>query len=71
MTIARKIVSTIGTTEICPIRRRPDGRAEPIAPFAEIGLTAAAGADGFMIVPEASEGCPEGAQVTVYLYDER
>ncbi len=71
VTTARKIVSTIGTTEICPIRRRPDGRAEPMAPFAEIGLMAAAGADGFMIVPEASEGYPEGAQVTVYLYDER
>jgi hypothetical protein len=30
---------------------------------------AAVAADGFVIVPEASEGHPEGALVTVYLYE--
>jgi hypothetical protein len=31
---------------------------------------AAVGADGFVIVPEGSEGYPQGARMTVYLYDE-
>jgi molybdopterin molybdotransferase len=67
----RKIVSAIGMTEICPIRRLPDGRVEPVASFAEAGLTAAIDADGFVIVPEACEGYPAGAQVTAYFYEER
>ncbi len=69
VTTARKIVSTIGTTEICPVRLRPAGEVEPIASFAEIGLMAAAAADGFVIVPAASEGYPPGAPVTAYLYE--
>ena len=69
MTTARKLVSAIGMTEICPVRCRPDGRVEPLAPFAETGLMAAAVADGFVIVAEASEGCPQGAAVTVYLWE--
>ena len=68
MTTARKIVSSIGTTEICPVRVRPAGEVEPIASFAEIGLMAAAGGDGFVIVPTASEGYPPGVPVTAYLY---
>jgi molybdopterin molybdotransferase len=68
-TTARKIVSSIGSTEICPVRLRSDGRIESIAPFAEIGLMAAVQADGFIIIPEASEGYPSGASVTAYLYD--
>ena len=68
MMTARKIVSTIGTTEICPVRLCPAGEAEPIASFAEIGLMAAASADGFVIVPAASEGYPPGASVTAYFY---
>jgi molybdopterin molybdotransferase len=71
MTTARKIVSSIGTTEICPIRRLHDGRIEPVAAFAEIGLMAAVEAAGFVIVPEASEGYPQDARVTAYLYDEK
>ncbi len=70
MTTARKIVSALGLTEICAIRRRPDGLVEPIASFGEIGLMAAAGADGFVIVPEASEGHPQGSSVMVHLYDD-
>jgi molybdopterin molybdotransferase len=70
VTTARKIVSSIGATEICPVRLRCDGRIEPIVSFAEIGLMAAVQADGFIIIPEASEGYPSGASVTAYLYDE-
>jgi molybdopterin biosynthesis enzyme len=43
----------------------------PIASFAEIGLMAAVGADGFVVVPETSEGYPPGTSVNVYLYDDR
>jgi molybdopterin molybdotransferase len=68
---ARKIVSAIGMTEICPVRHRAEEQVEPISCFAEAGLTAAVEADGFVIVPEASEGYPAGAQITAYLYEDR
>jgi molybdopterin molybdotransferase len=68
---ARKIVSSIGMTEICPVRCHPDGSVEPIVSFSEIGLMAAVNADGFVIVPETSEGYPSGAPVSIYLYQDR
>jgi molybdopterin molybdotransferase len=72
MTITRKIVSAIGMTEIWPVRcGGAVGTVEPMPPFAEIGLMAAVGGDGFVIIPEASEGYPQGAVVTVYLYEGR
>ena len=69
MIAARKIVSAIGLTEICPVRRCAEDAVEPLPSFAEIGLMAAVAGDGFVIVPEASEGYPQGAQLTVYLYE--
>jgi molybdopterin molybdotransferase len=63
----RKIVSRIGVTEICPVRCRDNRSVEPIASFAEAGLMSASRADGFVIIPDGSEGFPEGAAVTVYL----
>jgi molybdopterin molybdotransferase len=71
MTTTRKIVSSIGMTEICPVRCPLEGSAEPIASFAELGLMAAVNADGFVVVPETSEGYPPGASVSVYLYADR
>ena len=68
MTTERKIISSIGMTEMCPVRCQPDGTVEPVVSFSEIGLMAAVGADGFVIVPETSEGYPPGASVNVYLY---
>jgi molybdopterin molybdotransferase len=70
MRTARKIVSAIGTTEVCPVRFLGHDRVEPIASFAEAGLGAVARADGFVIVSEGSEGIPEAAVVTVYLHEE-
>jgi molybdopterin molybdotransferase len=67
---AGKIVSAIGMTEIYPIRRLADGRVEPLASFAAVGLMAAVQGDGVVIVPPASEGYPAGARVTAYFYDE-
>jgi len=67
---ARKIVSSLGMTEICPVRCGTGDTIEPLPSFAETGLMAAVSADGFVIVPQGSEGCSQGARVTVYLYDE-
>jgi molybdopterin molybdotransferase len=68
VTTARKIVSPIGMTEICPIRRLPDGRVETSGSFVETGLRAAVAADGFVIVPAQSEGYPAGASINAYFY---
>ena len=66
----RKIVSSLGMAEICPVRFG-DGEAVELSPsFAEIGLMGAVGADGFVIVPQGSEGFPGGARITVHLYGE-
>ena len=70
MTTARKIVSSLGMTEIFPVRCGPGDTAEPLPSFAETGLMAAATADGFVVVPQGSEGFPQGARVTVYLYED-
>jgi molybdopterin molybdotransferase len=71
MRLERKIVSEVGMMDICPVRCNQDGEVEPLAPFAEAGLVAATQGDGFVIVPEASEGYPQGAPVTVHLYPGR
>jgi molybdopterin molybdotransferase len=70
MTTARKIVSSIGMTEIYPVRCLSHDRVEPVASFAEAGIGALARADGFVIMPEGSEGVPEGAVVTVHLRED-
>jgi molybdopterin molybdotransferase len=69
MTATRKIVSEIGMTEVAPVRCVNEGGVEPMASFASAGLRAIAEADGFVVVPEGSEGYHRGAMVTVYLYD--
>jgi molybdopterin molybdotransferase len=68
MRTARKIVSEIGMVDVCPVRCTGEGEVEPVAPFAEAGLVSAAQADGFVLVPEASEGYRQGATVPVHLY---
>ncbi len=68
VTTAHKIVSSIGSTEIRPVRLRSDCRIEPIPGFVESGLRAAVEADGFVIIPEASEGYPQGVSIKAYLY---
>jgi molybdopterin molybdotransferase len=69
MRTRQKIVSTIGMTEICPVRCTSLDIAEPLPSFGETGLMSVITADGFVIVPEASEGYPQGASVAVYLYE--
>jgi molybdopterin molybdotransferase len=65
----RKIISAIGMTEFVPVRCAVPGIVEPLPSFAEAGLMSAIAADGFVIVPEASEGHAQNASVTVYLYE--
>ena len=69
MTAARKIVSEISMMELRPVRCLTANSVEPIAAIAEAGLRAVAEADGFVLVPEKSEGYPQGAAVIVHLYD--
>jgi molybdopterin molybdotransferase len=69
MRTRQKIVSAIGMTEICPVRYASPDIVEPLPSFGETGLMSVITADGFVIVPEASEGYPRGASVTVYLYE--
>jgi len=71
MTAARKIVSEIGVTEVVPVRCANRAEVEPMPSFAAAGLRAVTEADGFVVVPEGSEGYQRGAMVTVYLYDDR
>jgi len=68
MTTARKVVSSLGMTEIFPVQCGPGDTVEPLPSFTETGLMGAVAADGFVIVPQGSEGFPQGARITVYLY---
>ena len=68
MVLARKLVSAIGVTEICGVRRVSDHSVEPVASFAEAGLGALTRAEGFVVLPEGSEGGAAGSRVTVYFF---
>jgi len=67
--LARKIASGLGRLECCRVRVE-SGVVEPIAVSDSRNLSTAVRADGFVLVPEHSEGFAEGAEVTVYMYDE-
>jgi len=58
--LTAKVVSTVGLTELVLVRRVADG----IAPLASkyLPLAALAQADGWIVVPAASEGLPVGAR---------
>lgn len=68
-TLTRKLVSEVGRTDYCRVRITA-GNVEPLALSGASILSSTTRADGFVIVPEASEGCAPGESVTVYLYDE-
>ncbi|HYQ79994.1 MAG TPA: hypothetical protein VEP68_00765, partial [Anaeromyxobacteraceae bacterium] len=65
--VGRKIVSAVGFVEACQVRLA-EGRVEPLGAPEFGGLATAARADGFVVIPEALEGYPPGARVTVHLY---
>ncbi|MBV9750838.1 MAG: molybdopterin molybdotransferase MoeA [Acetobacteraceae bacterium] len=63
----RKIVSAIGFTDLVRVRMR-GGRAMPLGSAESGGLASAVRANGFVVVPEASEGHALGSAVRVHLY---
>jgi molybdopterin molybdotransferase len=63
MPLKRKVTSTIGMTELIPVRSSGD-LAEPLG-SAYLSFTALARSDGWITVPADSEGFREGAQVAV------
>ena len=63
LTLARKIVSTVGMAEVVPVRRNPEG-IEPLA-SGHWPMQALARADGWVLVPAESEGFAAGAQLTM------
>jgi molybdopterin molybdotransferase len=69
----RKIVSNIGFMEVWPVRCvAGTDCVEPVlaaAPESASGLfSTIAEADGFVLIPDASEGIPPGTRTRVYLY---
>lgn len=67
-TVGRKIVSAVGRVDYVRVRII-DGQVEPIAVSGASILSTTTRADGFVIVPAASEGLGPGALVDVYCYD--
>ena len=61
VTLARKIVSTVGLAEVVPVRVTPQG-AEPLA-SGHWPMQALTRADGWVLVPPESEGFAAGAQL--------
>jgi molybdopterin molybdotransferase len=61
--LKRKVASTIGLTELIPVRCA-DGMAEPLA-SGYLSFTALARSDGWIVVPADSEGFAPGAPVAV------
>jgi molybdopterin molybdotransferase len=66
----RKIASPLGLTEAVPVRRDPTapGAVVPWPNGPSPRLRDAAAADGFVLVPAASEGCPAGSELQVWLF---
>ena len=64
LTLARKVASTIGLTELVPVRRTPEGQAEPLA-TRYLPLSSLTRGDGWIVVPAESEGFPAGSAVQV------
>ena len=66
--LARKLVSAIGRVDYCRVRQTAEG-IEPLALSGASVLSSTTRADGFVVVPEMSEGYAPGTEVTVYWYD--
>jgi molybdopterin molybdotransferase len=66
--LRRKIASTVGRREYVRVRLDA-GQVEPLAVGGSSVLSSTVRADGFVLVPDDSEGYPPGAHVDVYLYD--
>ena len=69
LTLGRKIASSIGRLEVARLKITGD-TAQPIATADGRTLATAVQADGFLLIPEQSEGYPPGSRVEPYLYDD-
>ncbi|RMG33995.1 MAG: molybdopterin molybdenumtransferase MoeA [Planctomycetota bacterium] len=65
--LARKIASALGRVDYCRVRIEA-GRVFPLAVSGASILTSTTRADGFVVVPEDSEGFPPDTPVRVFLY---
>lgn len=65
--LRRKLVSTVGRVDYARVRIVA-GSVEPIAISGASILSSTTRADGFVVVPEDSEGYAAGAEVNVWLY---
>lgn len=65
--LRRKLVSTVGRLDYARVRI-VEGEVEPLAIGGASVLSSTTRADGFVVVPDDSEGFPEGAEVEVFLY---
>jgi molybdopterin molybdotransferase len=66
----RKIASPLGLSEVVPVRLDPaaPGAVIPFPNGPSPRLRDAAAADGFLLVPAASEGFPAGSELPVWLF---
>ena len=66
--LSRKISSPIGRLDYARVRLE-DGQVVPLSVSGASVLSSTTRADGFVIVPDDSEGFPAGAEVDVWLYE--
>jgi molybdopterin molybdotransferase len=66
--LGRKLVSAVGRVDYARVRLIDDA-VEPLSVGGASVLSSTTRADGFVVIPEDSEGAPAGADVTVWLYD--
>ena len=67
--LARKASSELGRTDYLRVRIE-EGRVVPLTASGAGILSSAVRADGFVVIPSASEGYPADALVDVFRYDE-
>jgi molybdopterin molybdotransferase len=65
--LGRRLVSQIGRTDFARVRI-VEGLVHPVAISGASVLSSVTGADGFVIVPDTSEGYDAGTEVSVYRY---
>jgi molybdopterin molybdotransferase len=66
--LERKLVSTVGRLDYARVRI-VDGTVHPLAISGASVLSSTTRADGFVLIPDDSEGYPAESIVDVYLYD--
>ncbi len=66
--LRHKLVSAIGRVDYARVRI-VDDQVEPLAIGGASILSSTTRSDGFVIVPQDSEGFPDGSEIDVFLYD--